>query len=62
MTKEEQFINSHPLDDYIDQQQLNTNTTNNPNLSQNTIAEDFERQFNENELKKLILLANKLNH
>ncbi|WEN68414.1 toxic anion resistance protein [Staphylococcus sp. NRL 16/872] len=53
MTKEEQFINSHPLDDYIDQQQLNTNTTNNPNISQNTIAEDFERQFNKNELKKI---------
>lgn len=51
MTKEEQFINSHPLDDYIEQQQLNTN--NSPNLSQNTIAEDFEHQFNENELKKI---------
>ncbi|PNZ65881.1 toxic anion resistance protein [Staphylococcus croceilyticus] len=51
MTKEEQFINSHPLDDYIEQQQFNTN--NSPNISQTTIAEDFERQFNENELKKI---------
>ena len=50
----DQFINSHPLDDYIDHQTHDVSTQN--------VKQDFEQQFNEQDLKKLIQLVNKSNH
>ena len=57
------FNNSHPLDDYIEQQQLN-NLDNNSNVSlanQNTVLDDFQQQFSDKEMQKLKVLVNKLN-
>ena len=50
MNQKDQFINSHPLDDYIDHQTHDVSTQN--------VKQDFEQQFNE----KLIQLVNKSNH
>lgn len=63
MPRNDQFNNSHPLDDYIEQQQLN-NLDNNSNVSlanQNTVLDDFQQQFNDKEMQKLKVLVNKLN-
>lgn len=61
--RNDQFNNSHPLDDYIEQQQLN-NLDNNSNVSlanQNTVLDDFQQQFSDKEMQKLKVLVNKLN-
>ena len=55
MPRNDQFNNSHPLDDYIEQQQLN-NLDNNSNVSlanQNTVLDDFQQQFNDKEMQKI---------
>ena len=62
MPRNDQFNNSHPLDDYIEQRQLN-NLDNNSNVSlanQNTVLDDFQ-QFSDKEMQKLKVLVNKLN-
>ena len=51
--RNDQFNNSHPLDDYIEQQQLN-NLDNNSNVSlanQNTVLDDFQQQFSDKEMQ-----------
>ena len=45
MNQKDQFINSHPLDDYIDHQTHDVSTQN--------VNQDFEQQFNEQDLKKI---------
>lgn len=45
MNQKDQFINSHPLDDYIDHQTHDVSTQN--------VKQDFEQQFNEQDLKKI---------
>ena len=63
MPRNDQFNNSHPLDDYIEQQKLN-NLDNNSNVSlanQNTVLDDFQQQFSDKEMQKLKVLVNKLN-
>ena len=55
MPRNDQFNNSHPLDDYIEQQQLN-NLDNNSNVSlanQNTVLDDFQQQFSDKEMQKI---------
>lgn len=55
MPRNDQFNNSHPLDDYIVQQQLK-NLDNNSNVSlanQNTVLDDFQQQFNDKEMQKI---------
>lgn len=54
MPRNDQFNNSHPLDDYIVQQQLK-NLDNNSNVSlanQNTVLDDFQQQFSDKEMQK----------
>ena len=53
MPRNDQFNNSHPLDDYIEQRQLN-NLDNNSNVSlanQNTVLDDFQQQFSDKEMQ-----------
>ena len=53
MPRNDQFNNSHPLDDYIEQQHLN-NLDNNSNVSlanQNTVLDDFQQQFSDKNAK-----------
>ena len=45
MNQKDQFINSHPLDDYIDHQTHDVSTQN--------VKQDFKQQFNEQDLKKI---------
>lgn len=45
MNQKDQFINSHPLDDYIEHQPHDVSTQN--------VKQDFEQQFNEQDLKKI---------
>lgn len=55
MPRNDQFNNSHPLDDYIVQQQLK-NLDNNSNVSlanQNTVLDDFQQQFSDKEMQKI---------
>ncbi|MCI2934266.1 toxic anion resistance protein [Staphylococcus haemolyticus] len=55
MPRNDQFNNSHPLDDYIVQQQLK-NLDNNSNVSlanQNTVLDDFQQQFSDKEIQKI---------
>lgn len=45
MNQKDQFINSHPLDDYIEHQPHDVSAQN--------VKQDFEQQFNEQDLKKI---------
>jgi len=58
MTREEQFINSHPLDDYIEQQDLNQSNQN--EITPNAIAEETELQFSDKELQKIETISQQI--
>ncbi|UDI78297.1 toxic anion resistance protein [Staphylococcus taiwanensis] len=63
MTRQEQFNNSHPLDDYIEQQSLKDLNHNGSNMNltqQNTVVEDFEHQFSEKELEKIDTISKQI--
>ena len=61
MPRNDQFNNSHPLDDYIEQQLNNLDNNSNVSLAnQNTVLDDFQ-QFSDKEMQKLKVLVNKLN-
>ena len=62
MPRNDQFNNSHPLDDYIEQQLNNLDNNSNVSLAnQNTVLDDFQQQFSDKEMQKLKVLVNKLN-
>ena len=62
MPRNDQFNNSHPLDDYIEQQLNNLDNNSNVSLAnQNTVLDDFQEQFSDKEMQKLKVLVNKLN-
>ena len=62
MSRDEQFNNAHPLDDYIEQQQFNNlNNENNINLAHdNTVLDDFHQQFTDKELQKIETISQQI--